>query len=119
MRSSLYLTLIFFGLLGTIYSAWSWNRVSERVIVEDRRWPRSWPYPDEWISALEPWFDARNPVVAKDSIKLHGEFGRVRFLIAAGLATCLQVTVAALLTLKSRGSRGCRELDRDQVRVTP
>ena len=45
------------------------------MFFDNQSWPRPWPYPDRWLSAVERWFDARNPA-SPDSIKLHGEFAR-------------------------------------------
>lgn len=94
MRRSSLKVLFLVGLLGTIYFAWVWHRLSDRVIVEDRDWPQPWPYPDEWVSDVEQWFDARKPPT-DGHIKLHGEFALVRVLTFFAFVLFLQVLIAA------------------------
>jgi hypothetical protein len=89
------------GLLGTLYFGWTWHRLSERVLVADNNWPRPWPYPDRWLSAVEQWFDARNPAPA-DNIKIHGEFDRVRFMNLVANALSLEALVVGAVMFKRR-----------------
>jgi hypothetical protein len=89
------------GLLGAIYFAWAWHRVSDRVLFEDASWPRPWPYPDRWLSSAERWFDARNPA-APDHIKIHGEFATVRVLNLCALAMSLMLLMAGTAVFKRR-----------------
>lgn len=98
------LIFIFIGLLGTLYFAWAWHRVSDRVLVTDPSWPRPWPYPDRWLSAVEQWLDARNPA-PRNHIKLHGEFAHLRAMILAPLALSLQALVFSAVIFKRRGHR--------------
>jgi hypothetical protein len=92
MRRSNLLMLTLIGLLSTLYFAWACYRLSDRVLVTDQSWPRPWPYPDRWLSAVEGWLDVRNPPAA-DNIKLHGEFASLRLLILVPLALSLQALV--------------------------
>jgi hypothetical protein len=84
-----YYILAITGLGGLLYFGWSYHRVSTKVMITDRSWPRQFPYPDRWLLALNNWYDARYPA-PRGTIKLHGELGRVR-LTTAG--TCAVATL--------------------------
>ena len=101
MRSFSRITVAATALLCASYFAWSWHRLTVKVIVMDPSWPRPWPYPDGWLSAVERWFDARNPA-GPNAIKIHGEFDRVRVLILSALATSLHVLAVATVRFLRR-----------------
>jgi hypothetical protein len=85
MRKYEAIALLVVGMVGTLYFAWAFHRASDAVLVSDLSWPRPAPYPDGWILALNHWFDLRHPA-PPDSLKLHGEFPRVRLAIGIALA---------------------------------
>jgi len=88
MRHRLALILVSVGTIGVPYFAWALHRVSDAVLVGEMSWPLPWPYPDRWLAALNDWYDARSPS-PPDTIKLHGEFPRVRVTIGLALVGCL------------------------------
>ena len=53
---------------------------SRLFVLDDPRWPRPFPYPDQLLYALERKYDAVFPV-EPGYIKLHGEFDRVRWTL--------------------------------------
>jgi hypothetical protein len=93
-----FLALISVGLLGTICSASALHRVSDRVIIADPGWPRARPFPDQGLAAAEQWLSDRNPP-DPDSVKLHGEFARVRALLLVPLVLAVQSLIAGVLRL--------------------
>jgi hypothetical protein len=95
------------ALLGIIYCAWCLHRSSFSIITGDPQWPRPHPYPDQWLFALNDWFDTRNPA-PPDSIKLHGEWDRVRATVALVFASCLWVFVIS--TVKLQGKKPVKKL---------
>ena len=101
MRSFSRIAVAATALLCASYFAWCWHRLTVKVIVMDPSWPRPWPYPDGWLSAVERWFDARNPA-GPNAIKIHGEFDRVRVLILSALATSLHVLAVATVRFLRR-----------------
>jgi len=78
------------ALLGFLYCAWSLHRTSFSILMGDREWPRPWPYPDQGLAALNDWYDARN-LPPPDSLKMHGEWDRVRATVGLILVSCLWV----------------------------
>jgi hypothetical protein len=95
MRHRLAIILVALGAGGTLYAAWALHRASDAVLVRDMSWPRPTPYPDGWIAALNGWYDARHPA-SGDSLKLHGEFPRVRLTIVVILALGLWLLVVGV-----------------------
>ncbi len=85
MRHHLALILVAVGAVGSLYAAWSLHRAGDEVLMQDMSWPRAFPYPDGWIADLNRWYDARYPA-PPGSLKLHGEFLRVRLTIGVALA---------------------------------
>ena len=96
MRNRLSMILVIPALLGVIYCAWSLHRASFSILIGDPQWPRPCPYPDQWLAALNDWYDARNPP-SPDSLKLHGEWDRVRVTVALALASCFWVLVISIV----------------------
>ena len=77
------------GLLGMLYFGWAFERTNGQTLVEDMgHWPRSFPYPDRWISDLDQHYDHLYPA-PPGTIKLDGEFRRVRITILAMAAVCV------------------------------
>lgn len=104
----------FLGMCGSLYCAWALHRVSADVLMSDTAWPQPWPYPDNWLAALNDWYDARYPAAA-GSIKLHAEFPRVRMTVARALAMCLLTVFMALATHAVRSAvayDGCTNFTR-------
>ncbi len=60
----------------TLYLIWAHRRTLDFIMGLDH----GVPYPDPWIRRLERWFDARHPVTP-GSLKMHGEFYRVAFVL--------------------------------------
>lgn len=67
-------------IVATILVFFASYRCSESVLFDDDDWPRSWPFPDEALAFLNDWFDRRYPAQG-DSLKLHGEFPKVRLVL--------------------------------------
>ena len=86
------------ALLGVIYCAWSLHRTSFSILTGDPQWPRPGPYPDQWLVELNDWYDNRN-LPPSDSIKLHGEWDRVRVTVALALASCLWVLLISVVKM--------------------
>jgi len=84
-------TLAAASLIVTAYLAWGMYRTTYQL-----EWlGRGFPHPDPAIITLERWYDARNPLRTPGSLKLHGEFPRVRFAI--GLATVVLLALDGLI----------------------
>jgi hypothetical protein len=66
-------------LVAALYLAWAHIRTLNFVFID---LPHGFPYPDRAIVGLERWFDARRPA-PPGSIKLHGEFYTVAFLLGS------------------------------------
>jgi hypothetical protein len=96
VRNRLSMILVIPALLGVIYFAWSLHRTSFSILIGDPQVPRPCPYPDQWLAALNDWYNARNPP-SSDSLKLHGEWDRVRVTVALALASCLWVLVISIV----------------------
>jgi hypothetical protein len=101
------------ALLGVIYCAWSLHRTSFSILTGDPQWPRPGPYPDQWLVELNDWYDNRN-LPPSDSIKLHGEWDRVRVTVALVLASCLWVLVIRVVKV---GIPGCLQKRRCLVSI--
>ncbi len=67
---------------GSLYAFWAHHRLDYHLSDED--FPRSWPYPDHGILALNEWYDARYPV-RPGFLKIHSEFPKVRVTFEATL----------------------------------
>src|SRR5262245_43912271 len=80
------------------YFGWAWERVGHYVLVGDQKWPRSFPYPDQWIWALNNYFDAKYPV-RPGEIKLHAEIDRVRFVIMFALGSLILLWLASAIAV--------------------
>lgn len=74
------LTCFALSLIATIYLSWALHRVSGEVMMSDTQWPRSWPYPDEWLLVWQSDLDVAHPV-QPGYIKLHGELPRLRLYL--------------------------------------
>ncbi len=94
--------LVIPALMGVIYCAWLLHRTSFSIIIGDPQWPRSCPYPDQWLLALNDWYDARNPA-PPDSLKLHGEWDRVRATVALVLTSCVWMLVISIVRMEVPG----------------
>jgi hypothetical protein len=66
--------------VAALYLAWAHIRADDFMHLQDR----GVPHPDRAIIRLERWFDARRPVTP-GSIKLHGEFPIVTFILGASV----------------------------------
>jgi hypothetical protein len=88
-------SLLVYCALLVAYFGWAWERVGHYVLVKDQKWPRPFPYPDQWLWALNNYFDAKYPA-RPGEIKLHAEIDRVRLvlLIALGSLTLIWLTSA-------------------------
>lgn len=102
LRRGFPIFVVILGASGALYCGWALHRVSDRVLVSDDHWPRAWPCPDNWLAALDDWYDARYPV-EPGFIKLRSELPRVRLTVAAALAACLLVVLAgvAMVAIKT------------------
>jgi hypothetical protein len=65
------------AVLASLYVAWGYHRA---IYDSLGGLNQGLPYPDPAINALLRWFDARNPV-HPGSLKVHGEFPRVTFVL--------------------------------------
>ena len=70
------MVLLAIVLAATLYLIWAHHRTWYFANGLDH----GIPYPDPWIIRLERWFDARHPVTP-GSLKMHGEFYRVAFIL--------------------------------------
>jgi hypothetical protein len=100
-RLVLPLVLAAISLASTAYFAWCWQRSRPTIFAEDMSYPRPWPYPDRWLCDLVDWFDARNPTQG-DTIKIHGEWPKVRLLVFLALALSFQLLAAAIVLFRRR-----------------
>jgi len=96
-RAGIWLTA--FGLFGVLYFGWAQHRADLATVAKDPQWPRGDPYPDARLSDLNEIFDARHPVKSADSIKLHGEFARVRATVFCFLFGFAMITGAGIKIL--------------------
>jgi hypothetical protein len=95
------LVLLALALTSSLYVAWAHHRCMYNYISFI---DQGFPYPDRGINALERWFHARNPV-PRGSIKLHGEYPRVGFLLGA-LVLGLSGLTGLLLGVLSNREKG-------------
>jgi len=102
VRHRLSMILLISTLLGFMYCAWALHRTGFSILMGDPQWPRPWPYPDQGLAALNDWYDARNPP-PPDSLKLHGEWDRVRVTVSLVLASCLWVLVISSVKMGAAG----------------
>lgn len=71
-----------------LYLIWAQRLVCWGDIF-DLDWGRGLPRPDAAILALEAWYEARHPLRAPGTIKMHGEFPRVEHALSElALAAC-------------------------------
>jgi hypothetical protein len=95
-----------------VYFAWAAHRIGFDALTEPG-WPRTFPYPDTWLLALNDYYDAKYPVTGP-YIKLHGELPRVMrdvtwasrtgaVVCIAGLAMLLLPTVLWRIRSRNRG----------------
>jgi hypothetical protein len=81
------------------YFSWAAHRIGFDAWTE-KGWPRTFPYPDTWLLALNDYYDAKYPVTGP-YIKLHGELPRVMrdvtWASRAGAAVCLAGILMLLL----------------------
>jgi hypothetical protein len=98
VRRQRWMILVIPALLGVICCTWSLHRTSDAVLSFDPFWPRPWPYPDQWLAALNDWYDARNPP-PPDSLKIHGEWGRVQATVAMAIISCFWLLVISIVKM--------------------
>jgi len=111
MKSRGPIALIVVGTLGGLYLLWAMHRIEPQTfMVEGNAWPRPFPYPDMWLSAMNDFYDRLNPV-PPGTVKMHGEIQRVQQTLLVGIliAIVLSGTGTALLAyrrfqLRRRGS---------------
>jgi hypothetical protein len=53
--------VVLWGLAAGAYLMWCQHRVSFPVLMDDRAWPRPWPYPDGWLNRWYDRIDAEYP----------------------------------------------------------
>ena len=100
-------------LLGcSCYLIWAWQRWDLWNIAHDSSWPHSFPYPDNWLMALEHYLDQANPA-REGAFKMQGEYQQVKVLLGSlvglfvvasvvfGLPTVFQLT--RRVSMKQRG----------------
>lgn len=81
------------GLLATSYLGWALKRSSgSTMMAEGRKWPRPWPYPDEWLLRWHDKLDAAHPLPEK-GIKMHGEWPRLHLYLLGWVSASLVLTV--------------------------
>ena len=94
------------------YFAWAAHRIGFEAVME-KGWPRTFPYPDTWLLALNDYYDAKYPV-PRNVIKMHGELPRVirhvtcasragAALCCAGLAVLLLPAAMQRIRPRNRG----------------
>src|SRR5262245_50468358 len=83
-------------LISATYLLWCLQRFSPPVFVRDKAFPRSWPYPDWLLLALNDYFVKMYPA-PPGTIKLHGEIARVQALVivATTAVTAIGLALAA------------------------
>ena len=79
------------ALLVSLYLAWGHDRAN---FLFHTGLDHHFPFPDPAINALERWFDARRPV-PRGSLKLHGEYPMVGFVL--GMLVIAGVSVSGFL----------------------
>jgi hypothetical protein len=79
------------AVLVSLYVAWAYHRAMYDFVDGLNQ---GFPYPDPAIARLLRWFDARNPV-RPGSLKVHGEFPRVTFVL--GMLVLIGVSFAGFL----------------------
>ena len=66
------------GVLGASYFMWALHRINPATFIpEGRAWPRPFPYPDNWLLALNNYYDRRYPPLRRE-IKTRSEIYRVQ-----------------------------------------
>jgi hypothetical protein len=82
------------GILATSYLGWALKRSSgSTMIAEGRKWPRAWPYPDQWLLRWHEKLDATYPAPDR-GIKLHGEWPRLHLYLLGFVSASLMLTVS-------------------------
>jgi hypothetical protein len=84
-------SLLAIAVLASLYVAWAHHRAMYDFV--DGLY-QGFPYPDPAIARLLRWFDARNPV-HPGSLKEHGEFPRVTFLL--GMLVLIGLSLSGFL----------------------
>jgi hypothetical protein len=79
------------ALLVSLYLVWGHDRA---MFLYHTGLDHHFPFPDPAINALERWFDARRPV-SRGSLKLHGEYPMVGFVL--GMLVIAGVSVSGFL----------------------
>jgi hypothetical protein len=91
------MVLFLVGAMIASYAGWSLHRMSAEVMVDEgNNWPRTWPYPDGWLVALNDWYDARYPA-PRGTVKLHGGIARVQLTLVVVLAGSVVVGLCGAL----------------------
>jgi hypothetical protein len=91
----------------SLLSMWCRYRVTHGMYDDWSGWNR--PFPEGALLALERWYDARHPLKAPGSIKLHREWTRVAFLMNSLANVFLAVTgflLGLMLKPPARTSEG-------------
>ncbi len=108
------LGLLISSFLAATYLGWAHYRATYHA---DLRLDSGFPFPDAAINALERWFDARRPV-APGSLKLHGEFPTVVFILgmcALAFTTLIGIFAGLLLRpMESGTQRGGRRTEGEE-----
>ena len=80
-------------LIAATYLTWCVHRFSAATFVHDKLFPRAWPYPDQFLLALNNYYDKMYP--ASDGyFKLHGEVARVQATFSAPAIILIAIYIA-------------------------
>jgi hypothetical protein len=95
--------LLAVAILASLYLVWAHRRATYDFVYG---LDHGFPYPDPAIIALLQWFDARYPA-SPGSLKMHGEFPRVSFVLGMLVLVFMSVTggLAGVLSNRPEGSR--------------
>jgi hypothetical protein len=99
-------------LLASLYLVWAHHQAMYEFV---HGLDHGFPYPDPAINALLRWFDARHPV-HPGSLKLHGEYPRVGFVL--GILALVFMSVNGWLVGVLWNGPVCSR-SRDRSRVAP
>ena len=99
--------LIIIGFISTGYLGWARYRTTDAFFMtHPTPWPRSWPYPDQWLCGWERSLDAAHPLPTDPpAIKLRGEWTRVYVHLSGWMIATGAVFAAGLVLLYSSRRR--------------